>query len=33
MLIHLVKKGRLSLADAAEELGLSVDEFKKVAML
>ena len=33
LLTDLVKKGRLSLANAAEELGLSVDEFKKEAML
>ena len=33
MLIHLVKNGMLSLTDAAREAGLSVDEFKKAAML
>ena len=33
MLIHLAKKGVISLSDAAKEAGLSVDEFKKVAML
>ncbi len=33
MLIHLVKKGMLSLTDAAREAGLSVDEFKKAAAM
>ncbi len=33
LLTDLVKKGLLSLSDAAREAGLSVDEFKKVAML
>ena len=32
-LISLVKKNLLSLADAAREAGLSVEEFKKMAML
>ena len=33
MLIDLVKDGLLSLSDAARKAGLSVDEFKKAAML
>ena len=33
MLIDLVKEGMLSLSDAAKKAGLSIDEFKKAAML
>ena len=33
MLTDLVKEGLLSLSDAARKAGLSVDEFKKAAML